>query len=199
MERFHGTLRPDFFDVTGPFPSIETAQSAVDAWVADYNDERPHQALDPQWPVTPAERFAAIPAEQRELLPLWLPSTIAPAHLVDIWPHLAGLIWPHPTLGPVMSQQSVRQAARRSTLEAQLARRRVRAERERRLEGLTMDVLVAVSERDAAIQAAECRAGQALRVMMDREGLSLREVVECCVGEITLREATRMRRLVSDP
>ena len=83
VERFHGTLRPDFFDVTGPFPSIEAAQAAVDAWVADYNDERPHQALDPHWPVTPAERFAPIPAEQRELLPLWLPPTIAPTHLVD--------------------------------------------------------------------------------------------------------------------
>ena len=62
VERFHGTLRPDFFDLTGPFPSIEAAQAAVDAWVADYNDERPHQALDPHWPVTPAERFAPIPA-----------------------------------------------------------------------------------------------------------------------------------------
>ena len=57
VDRFHGTLRPDFFDVTGPFPSIEAAQAAVDAWVADYNDERPHQALDPHWPVTPAERL----------------------------------------------------------------------------------------------------------------------------------------------
>lgn len=88
VERFHGTLRPDFFDVTGPFSSIEAAQAAVDAWVADYNDERPHQALDPRWPVTPAERFAPIPAEQRELLPLWLPPTIAAApvdqrHVVD--------------------------------------------------------------------------------------------------------------------
>jgi hypothetical protein len=64
---------------------------------------------------------------------------------------------------------------------------------------LAVDVLVAVSERDAAIQAAECRAGQALLVMTDREGLSLREAVEWCGGEITLREATRMRRLVSDP
>jgi hypothetical protein len=34
-----------------------------------------------------------------------------------------------------MSQQSVRQAARRSALEAQLARRRARAERARPLEG----------------------------------------------------------------
>ena len=75
----------------------------------------------------------------------------------------------------------------------------VRAERERRLERLAVDVLVAVSERDASIQAAERRAGLALRVMTDREGLSLREVVEWCGGEITLRDATRQRRLVSDP
>ena len=63
-----------------------------------------------------------------------------------------------------MGQQSVRQAARRSALETQLARRRARAERERRLEGLAVDVLVAVGERDAAIQASERRAGQALLV-----------------------------------
>ena len=98
-----------------------------------------------------------------------------------------------------MGQQSVRQAARRSALATQLARRRARAERERRLEGLAVDVLVAVSERDAAIQAAERRAGQALLVMTDRERLSLREAVEWCGGEITLREAMRMRQLVNDP
>ena len=98
-----------------------------------------------------------------------------------------------------MSQQSTRQAARRSALEAQLARRRARAERERRLERLAVDVLVAVNERDASIQAAERRAGHALRAMTDREGLSLREVVEWCGGEITMRDAMRMRRLVSDP
>ena len=51
----------------------------------------------------------------------------------------------------------------------------------------------------AAIQAAEHRAGQALLVMTDREGLSLREAVEWCDGEITLREARRMRQLVNDP
>jgi transposase InsO family protein len=79
VERFHGTLRPDFFDVTGPFASVEAAQDAVDAWVKDYNEERPHQALDPKWPVTPAERFTPVPAEQRELLPLWLPPTLTPA------------------------------------------------------------------------------------------------------------------------
>ena len=34
---------------------------------------RPHQALETRAPVTPAERFQPAPAEQRELLPLWLP------------------------------------------------------------------------------------------------------------------------------
>ena len=74
VERFHGTFRPDFLDDAGPFTSIEAAQAAVDAWVADYNTDRPHQALDEQLPVTPAERFAPVPAEQRELVALWLPA-----------------------------------------------------------------------------------------------------------------------------
>jgi transposase InsO family protein len=79
VERFHGTLRPEFLDIAGPFTSIEEAQSALDAWVADYNTDRPHQALDDQVPVMPADRFAPVPDQQRELIDLWLPPTIAPA------------------------------------------------------------------------------------------------------------------------
>jgi hypothetical protein len=97
-----------------------------------------------------------------------------------------------------MSQQSVRQAARRAALDVQAARRRERVARQRRLEALAVDVLVAISERDAAVQAAERRAGQALRDMTDRERLSLRDVTEWCGGLITLREAMRLRRLVND-
>jgi hypothetical protein len=41
--------------------------------------------------------------------------------------------------------------------------------------------------------------GRRCWTMTDREGLSLREAVELCGGEITLREATRMRQLVNDP
>jgi hypothetical protein len=44
-----------------------------------------------------------------------------------------------------MSQQSVRQAARRSALDAQAARRKERADRERRLEALAVAVLTAAS------------------------------------------------------
>lgn len=76
VERFHGTFRPDFLDVAGPFTSVAEAQVAVDAWVAHYNADRPHQALDEKVPVTPADRFAPVPAAERELVSLWLPANL---------------------------------------------------------------------------------------------------------------------------
>lgn len=76
VERFHGTLRPDFLDSAGPFSSIEEAQAALDEWVAEYNAERPHQALNAKLPVVPADRFSPVPDDQRALLPLWLPPTL---------------------------------------------------------------------------------------------------------------------------
>ena len=97
-----------------------------------------------------------------------------------------------------MGQQSIRQEARRVALEAQSKRRRERAEREKRLEHLAVRVLVAVRERDAAVADADRRAGSALREMTGGEGLSVREAVEWCGGEITTREATRLRRIAED-
>ena len=76
VERFHGTLRPDFLDTAGPFTSLAEAQAAVDAWVQHYNTDRPHQALDATAPVTPADRFEPVPAEQRALVELWLPPAL---------------------------------------------------------------------------------------------------------------------------
>jgi transposase InsO family protein len=76
IERFHGTLRPDFLDQVQPFTSLSAAQTAVDGWVADYNAERPHQALNDKQPVTPSDRFTPIPDEQRQLIQLWLPPTL---------------------------------------------------------------------------------------------------------------------------
>src|SRR5665811_67721 len=98
--------------------------------------------------------------------------------------------------GLVMGQQSIRQEARRAALDAQSKRRRERAEREKRLEDLAVQVLVAMRERDAAVADADRRAGKALREMTEDEGLSVREAVEWCGDEITAREATRLRRLV---
>jgi transposase InsO family protein len=79
VERFHGTFRPDFLAVAGPFTSVDQAQAAVDAWVAHYNAERPHQALDQKVPVTPADRFTPVPAAQRNLVDLWLPAALESA------------------------------------------------------------------------------------------------------------------------
>ena len=98
-----------------------------------------------------------------------------------------------------MSQQSARQEARRSALDAQAARRKERADRERRLEGLAVAVLTALGERDGAVKDAERRAGEALRAMSEDEGLSVREAVEWCGTGITVREVTRLRRLARNP
>ena len=78
IERFHLTLRRELLDDHEPFESLTAAQTAVDGFVAQYNADRPHQALDAELPVTPAERFTPIPEEKRELLELWLPPVLAP-------------------------------------------------------------------------------------------------------------------------
>ena len=69
----------------------------------------------------------------------------------------------------VMSQQAMRQAARRSALDAQAVLRKERADRERRLERLAVAVLTALGERDAAVRDAERRAGAALQTMTNDE------------------------------
>ena len=77
IERFHQTLQSELLDEAPPFASLLEAQAALDDWVREYNADRPHQALDTKQPVTPAERFQPAPGEQRELLPLWLPGSLA--------------------------------------------------------------------------------------------------------------------------
>jgi hypothetical protein len=99
----------------------------------------------------------------------------------------------------MMSQQSVRQAARRSALDAQAVRRKERADRERRLERLAVEVLTALGERDGAVLDAEWRAGDALRTMTDDEGLSVREAADWCGSGVTVREVTRLRLVADDP
>ena len=57
IERFHQSVRKEFL-ADRTFSSLETAQSALDAWVDDYNNERPHQALEM---AVPAARFRLVP------------------------------------------------------------------------------------------------------------------------------------------
>ena len=53
IERFHKTLRAEL--LTGHrFDSLAEAQQAVDAWVDDYNTQRPHQGIAM---AVPAQRF----------------------------------------------------------------------------------------------------------------------------------------------
>ncbi|KQV77803.1 hypothetical protein ASC64_03020 [Nocardioides sp. Root122] len=78
-------------------------------------------------------------------------------------------------------------------------RRKVREERERRVIDLAERVMVAIAERDAAVTETEKRAGEALRELTQREGLSLGQAVEWCGDTVTVREATRLRRLASEP
>jgi len=55
IERFHRTLRTEFLRGR-VFSTLEIAQKELDAWVVDYNEERPHRSLKM---ATPAERFHA--------------------------------------------------------------------------------------------------------------------------------------------
>jgi transposase InsO family protein len=57
IERFHQSLRKEFL-ADRSFTSHEAAQAELDAWVADYNTQRPHQALEM---ATPADRFGLQP------------------------------------------------------------------------------------------------------------------------------------------
>lgn len=71
-----------------------------------------------------------------------------------------------------MRKQTLRQAARVAASRVQAKRRRERADRDRQLETLAVDVLTALGERDETITATERRAGDALEAMIDGEGLS---------------------------
>jgi hypothetical protein len=56
IERFHRTLRAEF--LTGRvFADLGAAQTELDAWVASYNTERPHQGIGM---ATPASRFVPV-------------------------------------------------------------------------------------------------------------------------------------------
>ena len=57
IERFHQSVRKEFL-VDRTFPTIEVAQKELDAWVHDYNHERPHQSLEM---AVPADRFRLVP------------------------------------------------------------------------------------------------------------------------------------------
>lgn len=98
-----------------------------------------------------------------------------------------------------MSQQRIKQQARRTAREMAAKRRKASEERERRVVDLAERVMVAIGDRDAAVTETEKRAGEALHELTHREGLSLGEALEWCGDTVTVREATRLRRLATEP
>lgn len=99
-----------------------------------------------------------------------------------------------------MPDQTARQRARRTALDVQTRMRQARAEQDRRRSALAVTVVTALTERDALVRSCEGRAGEALRALTEDEGLTLREAVQWCGGEgqVSVREATRLRRLAAD-
>jgi len=61
VERFHRTLREEFMSGR-VFDSIPRAQAELDAWVASYNQDRPHSSIGM---VHPVDRFTAAPEQSR--------------------------------------------------------------------------------------------------------------------------------------
>ena len=97
-----------------------------------------------------------------------------------------------------MSQQTMRQKARRDARSVTAKRRAALLERAKRLEDLAVQVMTALGERDAAVAKAEERAGAALCEMTKVEGVTLRAAVEWCGDQIGVREATRLRQLAEN-
>ena len=93
--------------------------------------------------------------------------------------------------------QSVRQTARKSALATQAKRRHERAQAERRCSALGIDVAVALTERDAAVDRLERAAGAALVKLTGDEGLTLSLACEWA-DNLPTAEAKRLLRLAED-
>ena len=79
VERLHKTIRAEFLlEHDRKYATIEDAQKALDAWVVEYNTERPHQSCGGRPPV---ERFALA---ERSLVVVDEPVLAAPRQ-VEAW------------------------------------------------------------------------------------------------------------------
>jgi hypothetical protein len=99
VERLHQTLQGECLDGK-VFATLADAQAAVDAWVVEYNHDRPHQALGM---ATPAERFNAGRAAREDAddgLALRLPSSLEPTP-----PTVVATVAPQPA-GFIVDQQA---------------------------------------------------------------------------------------------
>ena len=88
---------------------------------------------------------------------------------------------------------SVRQAARKAAFAAQTRRRAEQAERDKRIDGGVLALVIALKERADA----ERRAAVALQALV-AEGVTLGDVAGFSDGGLTLRDARRLARAGSD-
>ncbi len=91
-----------------------------------------------------------------------------------------------------MTSQSVRQAARRAALDAQIRVRRRQEEREQRRSRLGITIVTALAERDAQVELFEQRAAEAVATLIVEEQLTVRDVAEWC--GLSSQEVSRLRR-----
>lgn len=101
-------------------------------------------------------------------------------------------------MGQTRGDQSVRQAARQAALSAQKSMRVDREQREKRLSGFGVTVMVALAERDHQVSIWERQASDALRKMVEDERLTLNEAVDWCGPDLLRTEAARLRRVGQD-
>jgi transposase InsO family protein len=78
IERFHGTLRRELLNGRA-FADLAIAQQVIDAWIIEYNTDRPHQSLGR---CTPAERFATRTPDRGPALDL---TALAERRVGDDW------------------------------------------------------------------------------------------------------------------
>jgi transposase InsO family protein len=136
IERFHKTLRAEL--LTGRrFDSLAGAQQLLDAWVEDYNTQRPHQGIAMAVPASRFQPTAAATPIPVPAVPSRQPLTIGPIEVtrrvsasgligvcyqqVSAGRHLAGQVVTvrlHPTVLQVFfAGQLIRTVARTSTTE----------------------------------------------------------------------------------
>ena len=92
-----------------------------------------------------------------------------------------------------MPNQSVRQAARRAALDAQIRVRRRQEERDKRRSRLGVILVTALAERDAQIEFYESRAAEAVESLLVEEGMTVGAVADWC--GLSSREVRRLRSL----
>ena len=89
VERFHKTMKREFLD-DKVFESIEAAQTALDGWVTEYNQEREHQSLGDRPPI---ERFRLARTEVVEPIEIEEPPP-PPEAVVETTPQVTRVVNP---------------------------------------------------------------------------------------------------------